>query len=74
EKLLEVLHRLVDLGNTVIVVEHNMDVIKNADYCIDLGPEGGDQGGSIVASGSPEEVAKIERSYTGQYLKEIFKK
>ncbi|MFH1692074.1 MAG: excinuclease ABC subunit UvrA [Candidatus Omnitrophota bacterium] len=71
EKLLGVLQKLVDLGNTVLVVEHNLDVIKSADYCIDLGPEGGDQGGQIVASGSPEEIARIKRSYTGQYLKEL---
>ncbi|MDD5020165.1 MAG: excinuclease ABC subunit UvrA [Candidatus Omnitrophica bacterium] len=71
EKLLGVLQRLVDLGNTVLVVEHNLDVIKCADYCIDLGPEGGDQGGVVVATGSPEEVAREKRSYTGQYLKEV---
>ncbi len=71
EKLLGVLHRLVDLGNTVLVVEHNLDVVKNADYCIDLGPEGGDGGGEVVACGSPEEIAETGRSYTGEYLKEI---
>lgn len=71
EKLLDVLQRLVDLGNTVLVVEHNLDVIKCADYCIDLGPEGGDQGGEVVACGSPEELTKVKRSYTGQYLKKI---
>lgn len=71
ERLLIVLQRLVDLGNTVLVVEHNMDVIKCADYCIDLGPEGGDQGGFVVACGSPEEIAKNDRSYTGQYLRKI---
>ncbi len=71
ERLLNVLQRLVDLGNTVLVVEHNLDVIKSADYCIDLGPEGGDSGGRIVACGTPEEVAKIENSYTGQYLKKL---
>jgi excinuclease ABC subunit A len=74
EKLLGVLQRLVDLGNTVLVVEHNLDVIKSADYCIDLGPEGGDEGGEVVAAGSPEEVAAQRRSYTGQYLKEILRK
>ncbi|MFA5039786.1 MAG: excinuclease ABC subunit UvrA [Candidatus Omnitrophota bacterium] len=74
EKLLSVLQKLVDLGNTVLVVEHNLDVIKCADYCIDLGPEGGDQGGQIVAAGSPEEVAGQKRSYTGQYLREILNK
>ncbi len=68
-KLLEVLQRLVDAGNTVVVIEHNLDVIKCADYIIDLGPEGGDRGGSIVARGTPEEVAACEDSYTGKYLK-----
>ena len=69
--LLKVLNRLVDLGNTVIIIEHNLDVIKMADHLIDLGPEGGDEGGRIVASGTPEEVAKSNTSYTGQYIKEI---
>ena len=68
-KLLEVLQRLVDTGNTVIVIEHNLDVIKSADYIIDLGPEGGSGGGKIVATGTPEEVAKVKRSFTGQALK-----
>ncbi len=68
-KLIEVLQRLVDAGNTVLVIEHNLDVIKTADYIIDLGPEGGDQGGYVVASGTPEEVAAVQGSYTGQYLK-----
>ncbi|MGM0466618.1 MAG: ABC-ATPase UvrA, partial [Acidobacteriota bacterium] len=68
-KLLNVLSELVNLGNTVIVIEHNLDVIKFADYIIDLGPEGGDKGGWIVASGSPEEVAEKENSYTGWFLK-----
>ena len=67
-KLIEVLQRLVDAGNTVLVIEHNLDVIKTADYLIDLGPEGGDGGGYIVATGTPEEVAKVPESYTGQYL------
>jgi excinuclease ABC subunit A len=67
-KLLEVLHRLVDTGNTVVVIEHNLEVIKTADWIIDLGPEGGDKGGRIVASGRPEDVAEVEASYTGQYL------
>jgi excinuclease ABC subunit A len=67
-KLLEVLHALVDQGNTVLVIEHNLEVIKTADWIIDLGPEGGDGGGEIVAAGTPEEVAKVARSYTGQYL------
>jgi len=69
--LLKVLNRLVDLGNTVIIIEHNLDVIKMADHLIDLGPEGGDDGGRIVASGTPEEVAKSKTSYTGKYIKEI---
>ena len=60
---------LVDLGNTVIVIEHNLDVVKTADYVIDIGPEGGDAGGEIIATGSPEAVAKVAGSYTGQYLK-----
>ena len=68
-KLIEVLQRLVEAGNTVLVIEHNLDVIKTADYLIDLGPEGGDAGGTLVASGTPEEVAQIPESYTGQYLK-----
>lgn len=68
-KLLKVLHKLVDLGNTVLVIEHNMDVIKTADYIIDVGPEGGDKGGRIVAQGSPEQILKSEESFTGQYLK-----
>ena len=68
-KLIEVLQRLVDVGNTVLVIEHNLDVIKTADYLIDLGPEGGDQGGCIVATGTPEEVAQVEGSFTGAYLK-----
>ena len=67
-KLLEVLHALVETGNTVVVIEHNLEVIKTADWIIDLGPEGGDRGGRIVASGTPEDVAKVAGSYTGQYL------
>ena len=70
-KLIEVLQKLVDNGNTVIVIEHNLDVIKTADYIIDLGPEGGDKGGKIVTCGTPEEVAKCKKSYTGQYLKKL---
>ena len=73
-KLIEVLQRLVDAGNTVILIEHNLDVIKTADYIIDLGPEGGNRGGEIVACGTPEQVAKCEQSYTGQYLKEILQR
>ena len=68
-KLIEVLQRLVDVGNTVLVIEHNLDVIKTADHIIDLGPEGGDGGGYVIAQGTPEEVAAVEGSYTGQYLK-----
>jgi len=71
QKLLDVLNHLVDLENTVVVIEHNMDIIKSADYIIDLGPEGGDKGGFIVGAGIPEEIASIEESYTGQFLKEI---
>jgi excinuclease ABC subunit A len=70
-KLLEVLHELVDQGNSVLVIEHNLDVIKTADHIIDIGPEGGDAGGEIVATGTPEEVAKVKGSYTGHYLKEM---
>ena len=69
QKLIEILHRLAEGGNTVVVIEHNLDVIKTADYLIDLGPEGGDRGGEIVVCGTPEQVAACERSYTGQYLK-----
>ena len=72
-KLLEVLHELVDSGNTVAVIEHNMEVIKTADWIIDIGPEGGDGGGEIVATGTPEEVAKVKRSYTGHYLAPLLK-
>jgi len=70
-QLLKILHRLVDLGNTVLIIEHNLEVIKTADYLIDLGPEGGAAGGEVVATGTPEEVAAIERSYTGQFLKSV---
>lgn len=73
-KLIEVLQKLVDSGNTVVVIEHNLDLIKTADYIIDLGPEGGDRGGEVIAKGTPEQVAEIELSYTGQYLKKILKK
>jgi excinuclease ABC subunit A len=68
KKLLEVLHELVEQGNTVVVIEHNLEVIKTADWIIDLGPEGGDGGGEIVAAGAPEDIVKIKRSYTGQFL------
>ena len=70
-KLIEVLQTIVDSGNTVITIEHNLEVIKTADYIVDLGPEGGDRGGTIVATGTPEEICKVKRSYTGQYLKKI---
>ena len=73
EKLLVILQRLVDGGDTVIVIEHNLDVVKSADYIIDLGPEGGDKGGTIVAQGTPEEIAKVKKSYTGKYLKPMLK-
>ncbi len=73
-KLIEVLQKLVDAGNTVLVIEHNLDVIKNADYIIDLGPEGGDGGGMVLAAGTPEQVAATEGSYTGQYLKKCLEK
>ena len=66
--LLSVLNELVERGNTVLVIEHNLDVIKTADYIIDIGPEGGDDGGEIIAVGSPEDVARIKSSYTGQYI------
>ena len=73
-RLIEVLQRLVDAGNTVVVIEHNLDLIKTADHLIDLGPEGGNRGGTIVAQGTPEQVAKVEGSYTGQYLKPLLGK
>jgi excinuclease ABC subunit A len=73
-KLLEVLQKLVDAGNSIVVIEHNLDVIKTADWLIDLGPEGGDRGGEVIATGTPEQVAKVERSYTGQYLKKLLGK
>jgi excinuclease ABC subunit A len=72
-RLLEVLNRLVDQGNTVVIIEHNMDVIKTADWIVDLGPEGGNDGGRLVASGTPEEVARQAASYTGQILKKVLK-
>ncbi|MDA0755833.1 MAG: excinuclease ABC subunit UvrA [Crenarchaeota archaeon] len=74
QKLLDVLNRLVNVGNTVIVIEHNMDVIKNSDWIIDLGPEGGDEGGNIVITGTPEEVSNFSKSYTGKYLKKVINK
>ncbi|MGB9600060.1 MAG: excinuclease ABC subunit UvrA, partial [Myxococcota bacterium] len=71
KRLMNVLQRLVDAGNTIIVIEHNLDVIKCADYIIDLGPEGGDEGGQIVAEGTPEELIKSEKSYTAQFLRPV---
>ncbi len=73
-KLLEVLHSLVDKGNTVVIIEHNLEVIKTADYIIDIGPEGGHKGGTILATGTPEDIAAVKESYTGQYLKPILEK
>jgi excinuclease ABC subunit A len=69
--LLKVLQKLVDRGNTVIIIEHNMDVIKSSDWVIDLGPEGGDEGGQIIFCGTPENLAKNKKSYTGQFLKDV---
>ena len=71
KRLLSVLNRLVDAGNTVLVIEHNLDVIKCADWIIDVGPEGGDKGGRVVATGTPEQVAQTKGSYTGQYLEKV---
>ena len=73
-KLIEILQRLTDGGNTVIVIEHNLDVIKTADYIIDMGPEGGDGGGRVIANGTPEELAETEVSYTGRYIRKMLKK
>ena len=73
-KLIEVLQKLVDAGNTVVVIEHNLDVIKTADYLIDLGPEGGSGGGNVVCTGTPEEVAQCPASYTGRYLKAVLER
>ena len=72
-RLIKILQRLVEGGNTVVVIEHNLDMIKCADYIIDLGPEGGDKGGMIVATGTPEEIVKVSKSYTGKYLKKYLK-
>ena len=69
KRLLRVLHKIVDEGATMIIIEHNLDIIKNADHIIDLGPEGGQAGGMVVATGTPEEIAKVPESYTGRYLK-----
>jgi excinuclease ABC subunit A len=73
-KLLEVLHELVDQGNSVVVIEHNLEVVKTADWVIDLGPEGGDAGGEIVATGTPEDIARAKQSYTGSFLKDVLKR
>ena len=70
-KLLGILHRLVEGGDTVVVIEHNLDVIKTADHIIDLGPEGGDKGGTVVAEGTPEEIVKVKASYTGKFMKPL---
>ena len=72
-KLIEILHKLCEGGNTVVVIEHNLDVIKTADYIIDMGPEGGEGGGTVVACGTPEEIAEVSASYTGQYVKKYLK-
>ena len=74
DKLIQVLQRLTEAGNSVLVIEHNLDVIKVADWLIDLGPEGGDGGGTVVCAGTPEDVAKCKESYTGQYLKPMLEK
>ena len=72
-KLLEVLHRLTDLGNTVIIIEHNLDIIRNADYILDMGPEGGEGGGRVVAHGTPEQIATVAESHTGSFLARHYK-
>ena len=74
EKLIEILHKLKEAGNTVVVIEHNLDVIKTADYIIDMGPEGGDKGGTVIVKGTPEEVTKCEASYTGHYIEKMLKR
>ena len=74
DKLSQVIDKLVESGNTVIIIEHNLDIIKRADYIIDLGPDGGVKGGKVVATGTPEEVAKVKNSYTGQYLRNVLRK
>ena len=71
EKLLEVIQRLFDAGNTVLVIEHNLDVIKQADWIVDLGPEGGEAGGEVIATGTPEDVAEVDESFTGQFLRQV---
>jgi excinuclease ABC subunit A len=74
KKLLEILQELVRRGNTVVVIEHNLDIVKSADYLIDFGPEGGEQGGKVIAKGTPEEVAEVEGSFTGHYLARVLKR
>ena len=74
DKLSQVIDKLVESGNTVIIIEHNLDIIKRADYIIDLGPDGGVKGGKVVATGTPEEVTKVKNSYTGQYLRKVLRK
>jgi excinuclease ABC subunit A len=74
KKLIEILQKLVDKGNTVVIIEHNLDIIKSADYVLDIGPEGGEGGGTLVAKGTPEEVANSPKSYTGGYLRKALKK
>ena len=71
ERLLAVLHRLTEFANTVIVIEHNLDIIKNADWIVDLGPEGGERGGFVVAYGTPRDISRVKTSYTGQFLRKI---
>ena len=73
-KLVDILQRLVDTGNSIVVIEHNLDLIKTSDYIIDLGPEGGEAGGTIVATGTPEKIVQVEESYTGKFLKPYLKK
>ena len=73
DKLIKIIHRLADAGNTIFIIEHNLDLIKIADYIIDLGPEGGNAGGEVIACGTPKEIAECEKSHTGKYLKECFK-
>ena len=73
-KLVEILQRLAESGNTVVVIEHNLDVIKTADYIIDIGPEGGDGGGTVIAEGTPEKITTVKKSYTGKYIKRMLDK
>ena len=74
DRLVQILHRLAEAGNTILVIEHNLDVIKTADWIIDLGPDGGDAGGQIVAEGTPEQIVRVKKSFTGQYLKPILER